>query len=113
MDELQLGISTVRHVREYTNTAWQTRNIESELLYNGLQDTTIHSRMFTLVFCFLCLLSFNYSKTFAQGVQEKAESKYLIFLHGRILEEMPVKPVSPEFGPYDFEGIVKAFRDAG
>lgn len=65
------------------------------------------------VFCFLFIIGFNCFVGFAQETREKTESKYLIFLHGRILEEIPVKPVSPEFGPYDFEGIVKAFSKAG
>lgn len=39
--------------------------------------------------------------------------KYLIYLHGKIIEDEGVDAVSPQFGPYEFEEILSYLADAG
>jgi hypothetical protein len=41
------------------------------------------------------------------------EAKYLFYLHGRIVEEQGVKAVSPQFGAYEYEQILRTFADKG
>lgn len=41
------------------------------------------------------------------------DGKYLIYLHGKIIEDQGVDAVSPQFGPYEFEEILKYLADAG
>jgi hypothetical protein len=38
---------------------------------------------------------------------------YLFYLHGRIIEVQGPEAVSPEFGAYDYDGILQALADAG
>lgn len=38
---------------------------------------------------------------------------YLFYLHGRIVEEQGAAAKHPEFGVYDYAGIVQRFRDSG
>jgi hypothetical protein len=38
---------------------------------------------------------------------------YLFYLHGRIVEEQGPQGVSPQFGRYDYPGILAAFRKRG
>jgi hypothetical protein len=40
-------------------------------------------------------------------------ARYLIYLHGRILEVQGRKAVSPDFGPYEYDAILKALADKG
>lgn len=35
------------------------------------------------------------------------------YLHGKIVEDLGPRGVSPRFGAYDYPGIIEAFRDAG
>lgn len=46
------------------------------------------------------------------GLPEKIDPKayYLFYLHGKIVEDQGPEAVSPEFGPYRFQGIVDAFK---
>jgi hypothetical protein len=41
------------------------------------------------------------------------EPRYLFYLHGAIVEEQGPQGVSPRFGPYDYPGILAAFRERG
>jgi len=41
------------------------------------------------------------------------DDKYLIYIHGKIMEEQGVGAVSPDFGRYEFEEILEYFADAG
>lgn len=41
------------------------------------------------------------------------EERYLIYLHGKIIEDEGVVANSPEFGSYEFDEILKYFADAG
>jgi hypothetical protein len=43
----------------------------------------------------------------------KPEGRYLIYLHGKIIENEGVYAISPEFGPYEYVEILKYFADAG
>jgi predicted esterase len=38
---------------------------------------------------------------------------YLIYLHGRIIEEEGLRPTSPRFGVYEYEKILEAFAGQG
>ena len=40
-------------------------------------------------------------------------SRYLIYLHGRIIEEQGERPTHPDFGTYDYPGVLDALSDAG
>jgi pimeloyl-ACP methyl ester carboxylesterase len=50
-----------------------------------------------------------------RGLPEKIEFRqdYLIYLHGRIIEEEGVRPTSPEFGVYEYEKILEGFAGRG
>ena len=52
--------------------------------------------------------------TAAPPPQAPAEAtRYLFYLHGRIVEEQGPQGVSPRFGRYDYPGILAAFRARG
>ena len=38
---------------------------------------------------------------------------YLFYLHGRIVEGSDGRPISPDYGPYEYYKIVEAFSDEG
>lgn len=40
-------------------------------------------------------------------------SRYLYYLHGKIIEDLGPAGVSPRFGAYDYPGIVRAFERGG
>jgi pimeloyl-ACP methyl ester carboxylesterase len=40
-------------------------------------------------------------------------SRYVVYLHGAIVEGDDPRPISPEFGPYEFEAILRAFEARG
>lgn len=50
-----------------------------------------------------------------RGLPEKIELRqdYLIYLHGRIIEEEGVRPTSPQFGVYEYEKILEGFAARG
>ena len=39
--------------------------------------------------------------------------RYLFYLHGRIIEVQGKRPVSPRFGVYEYEKILRTFADSG
>ena len=41
------------------------------------------------------------------------EGRYLLYLHGKIIENEGVYAVSPEYGPYEYEETLGYFADAG
>jgi hypothetical protein len=41
------------------------------------------------------------------------EDRYLIYLHGRIIENEGIYAISPEFGPYEYVETLKYFADEG
>lgn len=41
------------------------------------------------------------------------KAHYLFYLHGRIIEVQGTEAVSPEFGRYEYDGILQAFADHG
>lgn len=43
----------------------------------------------------------------------RPESRYLLYLHGAIIEEQGVRPVSPRFGVYEYEAILEAVAARG
>jgi dienelactone hydrolase len=53
--------------------------------------------------------------TVLQAVPKEPEpaARYLIYLHGRIVEDQGRQAVSPEFGRYEYDGIVNAFAARG
>lgn len=44
---------------------------------------------------------------------EPEPTRYLFYLHGRIVEEQGPQGVSPRYGRYDYPGIIAAFRARG
>lgn len=40
-------------------------------------------------------------------------ARYLIYLHGRIIEDQGVRPTHPRFGTYEYEAILDAFAARG
>lgn len=50
-----------------------------------------------------------------RSLPEKVDPRqdYLIFLHGRIVEEEGLRPTSPEFGVYEYEKILADFASRG
>jgi pimeloyl-ACP methyl ester carboxylesterase len=50
-----------------------------------------------------------------RGLPEKIDPRqdYLIYLHGRIIEEEGLRPTSPEFGVYEYEKILAGFAGRG
>ena len=50
-----------------------------------------------------------------KDVPEKidARARYLFYLHGRIVEDKGIRPVSEQHGVYEYEKIVETFRGAG
>jgi hypothetical protein len=42
-----------------------------------------------------------------------ASKRYLFYLHGRIIELQGRKAVSPDYGPYEYDGILRALAEAG
>src|SRR5690606_426150 len=49
----------------------------------------------------------------AASIPRQAPSRYVIFLHGRIVEEQGRRPTSPDFGVYEFDAILDSIRSAG
>jgi hypothetical protein len=41
------------------------------------------------------------------------DSKYLFYLHGKIIEDQGIPAVSPEYGEYEYEAILQKFVDHG
>ncbi len=50
-------------------------------------------------------------KDLPESVDLKA--RYLFYLHGRIIEEQGLRPTSPQYGVYEYEAILEAFKNAG
>jgi hypothetical protein len=50
-----------------------------------------------------------------RSLPEKVDPRfnYLIYLHGRIIEEEGLRPTSPEFGVYEYEKILADFASRG
>ncbi|HSL68809.1 MAG TPA: alpha/beta hydrolase [Longimicrobiales bacterium] len=42
-----------------------------------------------------------------------ASARYLLYLHGQIVEDQGVAPVSPQFGSYEYRAIVGQLADSG
>lgn len=40
-------------------------------------------------------------------------TRYLFYLHGKIIEDQGLRPTSPEYGVYDYEKILEALRSNG
>ena len=45
--------------------------------------------------------------------QAQAAPRYVIYLHGRIVEEQGRRPTDPVFGPYEYDLILDSLRRAG
>ena len=46
-------------------------------------------------------------------VEIESEGRYLFYLHGAIVEELGVRPVSPKFGVYEYEAILDSLAEGG
>lgn len=62
----------------------------------------------------------NHSTKNAQGniisdvpVNAAPNADYLFFLHGKIVEDQGVRPTSPKYGVYEYEEILKTFKEKG
>ncbi len=49
----------------------------------------------------------------AGAAQQQTATRHLIFLHGKIVENEGRHPTSPDFGVYDYDGILDSLRHAG
>jgi hypothetical protein len=49
----------------------------------------------------------------ATSGQGQATPRYLIYLHGRIVEEDGRRPTSPDFGTYEYDAILDSLRRGG
>lgn len=56
----------------------------------------------------LCLLALP-----ATAASAQATPRYIIYLHGRIIEEDGRRPTSPDFGVYDYDAILDSLRQPG
>ena len=45
--------------------------------------------------------------------QPDPSARYLIYLHGRIVEEEGERPTHPEFGTYEYRAVLRALADSG
>jgi predicted esterase len=43
----------------------------------------------------------------------RTESNYLFYLHGQIIEDHGLRPVHPDFGVYEYEGVLASLAQAG
>jgi hypothetical protein len=52
---------------------------------------------------------------FRQPVPDRIDpaARFLIYLHGRIIEERGIHPTDPRFGPYEYVAIVRALEKKG
>ncbi|MEY2564879.1 MAG: hypothetical protein QOH88_3072 [Verrucomicrobiota bacterium] len=52
---------------------------------------------------------------FRKDIPEKIEmsARYLIYLHGRIIEEKGLRPTDPKYGVYEYEAILAALEKKG
>ncbi|MCI0436338.1 MAG: alpha/beta hydrolase [Gemmatimonadetes bacterium] len=41
------------------------------------------------------------------------DARYLFYLHGQIVENQGPSAVSPDYGPYEYDAIVRTFADSG
>ncbi len=68
--------------------------------------------LFILVFCMS-------SNLFGQNIYNHIPSKvdtikkYIFYLHGRIIEEQGIRPVSEKYGTYEYEEILKSLAETG
>ena len=56
----------------------------------------------------LCLLAL-----LATPAQAQAAERFVIYLHGRIVEDKGRHPTDPAFGTYEYDGILNSLRHAG
>lgn len=71
--------------------------------------------MFSVLFLFITLSSTVAGQRFPRVHSESVDrvSRYLIYLPGRIVEPANTRPVSPRFGVYEYEDILKTFKKSG
>jgi hypothetical protein len=53
------------------------------------------------------------TRPFAQQDLQPSPPRFVVYLHGRIVEDMGPDAVSPEYGKYDYAGILRHFADSG
>lgn len=69
------------------------------------------------IFLFLFFLSFSFvnAQTISEIIPEKVDKsrKYLIYLHGGIVQDLGADAVSADFGKYEYYKILDAFKERG
>jgi len=77
-----------------------------------LKNPSLLIGIFSLIFIFpLMLKAQSIYKNVPAEIDVKAH--YLIFLHGQIVENLGTRPTSPQFGVYEYQKILEAFKDKG
>lgn len=70
-----------------------------------------------IVFFMFFLLSFSFTngQTITESVPEKVDKsqKYLIYLHGGIVQDLGAEAVSEDFGRYEYQKILEVFKERG
>lgn len=69
----------------------------------------------TFFLLFLLNLSFVNAQTITESVPEKVDRsrKYLIYLHGGIVQDLGAEAVSEDFGKYEYFKILEVFKERG
>ena len=68
---------------------------------------------------FVCAASDSTEEELSQRIFSEMPSeidpsaRYLLYLHGRIIEEKGVRPTHPKFGVYEYQEILETFADLG
>ncbi|MEK7724618.1 MAG: hypothetical protein AAB336_09745, partial [Acidobacteriota bacterium] len=64
---------------------------------------------------FLLCFSFTNGQTITEAVPEKIDKsrKYLIYLHGGIVQDLGADAVSEDFGKYEYYKILETFKERG
>jgi pimeloyl-ACP methyl ester carboxylesterase len=62
----------------------------------------------------LAMLALFLAGSLPSGAQDRAAPRHVIYLHGRIVQEQQsARPRHPQFGTYEMEAILAAFREHG
>ncbi len=68
-------------------------------------------KKYLLLFALSIVFISQQSRVFVRSSRDK--QKYIIYLHGRIIEDKGIYAVHEEYGAYDYTGIVNALREQG
>lgn len=69
----------------------------------------------SFLFAFFLTIAFTNAQTITESVPAKVDRsrKYLIYLHGGIVQDLGAEAVSEDFGKYEYTEILQTFKDNG